>query len=171
MLKARAYKSMQDILTIAHTEAEQLVEELWDRSPYSSGELSESIRYEVVGEYDTFSIEIYMAAYGLYQDAGVNGVLQNWDSPYSYTNKMPPRQPIIDWIKTEGIVGRDNKGRFITRESLGFLIQRSIFNKGLEPQNWIDPEGELEDKINQIGIKVYESIWDGFEDDFNKKYN
>lgn len=161
---------MRDILDIANREAEQIVEELWDRSPYSSGELSESIRYEVVGSGETFSIEIYMAQYGLYQDRGVNGVNQSWDSPYSFTNKMPPRQPIINWIETEGIVGRDNKGRFIKRESLAFLIQRSIFQRGLEPQNWIDPDGELDDKIDQIGIKVYESIWDGFEEDFNKNY-
>ena len=39
---------------------------------------------------------------------------------------------IQKWIKKKGIKGRDKNGKFITNKSLGFLIQRSIFQRGLE---------------------------------------
>tara|TARA_R100001163_G_C5063722_1_gene201086 strand:- start:2056 stop:2604 length:549 start_codon:yes stop_codon:yes gene_type:complete len=35
------------------------------------------------------------------------------------------------WIKKKGIKGRDKKGKFITNKSLGFLIQRAIYQRGL----------------------------------------
>ena len=45
---------------------------------------------------------------------------------------MPPRQPLINWIKNKPLKGRDKKGRFISNESFGFLIQRAIYQRGLE---------------------------------------
>jgi hypothetical protein len=45
---------------------------------------------------------------------------------------MPPRQPLINWIKNKSLKGRSKKGRFITNESFGFLIQRAIYQRGLE---------------------------------------
>ena len=38
---------------------------------------------------------------------------------------------IQKWIKKKGIKGRDKKGKFITNKSLGFLIQRAIYQRGL----------------------------------------
>jgi hypothetical protein len=54
---------------------------------------------------------------------------------------MPPQKPLLDWIKSKGIRGRVDKkwksagnrgGQFITNKSFAFLIQRSIFQRGLE---------------------------------------
>ena len=38
---------------------------------------------------------------------------------------------IQKWIKKKGIKGRDKKGKFKTNKSLGFLIQRAIYQRGL----------------------------------------
>ena len=35
------------------------------------------------------------------------------------------------WIKNKPLKGRDKKGKFITNKSLGFLIQRAIYQRGL----------------------------------------
>ena len=53
---------------------------------------------------------------------------------------MPPQKPLLDWIKSKGVKGRVDKkwksagnrgGQFITNKSFAFLIQRSIFQRGL----------------------------------------
>ena len=46
---------------------------------------------------------------------------------------MPPRRFIDKWIVSKPLkAARDKSGRFIARKSLAFLIQRSIFQRGLE---------------------------------------
>ena len=78
-----------------------------------------------------FGIE--MADYGVFQDKGVSGVKQKYNTPYSYKTKMPPPSKLDKWIVKKGIAPRDDKGRFIGRKSLQFLIARSIFYKGIKP--------------------------------------
>ena len=60
-----------------------------------------------------------------------SGKMRGQGSPFKFSTKMPPRQPLINWIKNKPIKGRDKKGRFISNESLGFLIQRAIYQRGL----------------------------------------
>lgn len=170
MLKVRSYKSVMDI---AHKAGEELVYELGERSPFSSGELLDSIQYDISGDGGNFTINIYMVEWGIYQDEGVNGVQNNWGSRFSFKDKMPNPKSLDSWIVRTGIAPRDNKGRFISRKSMRFLIARSIFNKGIRPKNWIDPNGELDEKTDEISIQIYESIWDDFEDEVkskNKRY-
>ena len=40
---------------------------------------------------------------------------------------------IKEWAKVKGIKGRDSKGRFISDDSLAYLIARGINNSGIEP--------------------------------------
>jgi hypothetical protein len=48
--------------------------------------------------------------------------------------RFPPPGPILQWIKTKGIKGRDRTtGRFITDRSLTFLISRGISRDGIKP--------------------------------------
>jgi hypothetical protein len=78
-----------------------------------------------------FGIE--MADYGVFQDKGVSGVKQKYNTPYSYKTKMPPPSKLDKWTVKKGIAPRDDKGRFISRKSLQFAIARSIFYKGIKP--------------------------------------
>ena len=78
-----------------------------------------------------FGIE--MADYGVFQDKGVSGVKQKYNTPYSYKTKMPPPSKLDKWIVKKGIAPRDDKGKFISRKSLQFAIARSIFYKGIKP--------------------------------------
>ena len=81
----------------------------------------------------SLEFEIKMADYGVFQDKGVSGVKQKYNTPYSYKTKMPPPSKLDKWIVKKGIAPRDDKGRFIGRKSLQFLIARSIFYKGIKP--------------------------------------
>ena len=98
--------------------------------------------------------------YWAFVDEGVRGAggfkgsgkMRGQGSPFKFGSKMPPRKPLIDWIRNKPIKGRDKKGRFITNESLGFLIQRAIYQRGLtRTQFFTKPfTQELDNQIENI---------------------
>ena len=82
----------------------------------------------------SFSFDFLMEDYGEFQDKGVSGVKKKYNTPYSYKNKYPPRGPLDKWAVRKGLQGvRDEKGRFISRKSLIYLIQRKLYYKGIKP--------------------------------------
>lgn len=77
----------------------------------ASGKLHDSIRYEVTNNGET--LRVYAEDYIYYLVHGrANG-------------KMPPRQPIKDWIVAKGI-----QPDGISIDSLAYLIQRKIAREG-----------------------------------------
>ena len=48
---------------------------------------------------------------------------------------MPPSKPLSDWAKKRNIRLRDDSGKFKkgNYKTIGFLIARSIFEKGIKP--------------------------------------
>ena len=62
-----------------------------------------------------------------------SGKMRGQGSPFKYSTKMPPRGVIDRSIVTKPLkAGRDKHGRFVTRKSFAFLIQRAIYQRGLE---------------------------------------
>ena len=109
----------------------------------SSNTLYNDFDYLVTNQKDSVTLEFEFGRaedYWQFVDEGVRGVggfkgsgrARGQGSPFKYSSKMPPRKPLMQWIKNKPLKGRDKKGRFITRESFAFLIQRSIFQRGLE---------------------------------------
>lgn len=108
-----------------------------------SRELYNSLKYDLNVSKNSFSLSIFMQKYGDFQDKGVkgsnpslvNGVQKAPNSPYSFKDKFPPKEPIRQWIKARGLRYRDEKGRFKKggEKTLTFLIQRSIFAQGIKP--------------------------------------
>ena len=100
----------------------------------STKKLYDSLDYEVNVGANDLSVIFSMEDYGKFQDLGVSGVKKKYNTPYSYTSKMPPAKAFSDWVVRKGLEGiRDEKGRFIKRKSLQFLIARSIYMKGIKP--------------------------------------
>ena len=99
----------------------------------ASKNLWNSIKYEVEVGKNSFALSFLMEEYGEYQDKGVSGVKKKYNTPFSYKDKMPPRQKLDKWIVRKGIAPRDKSGRFISRRSLQYLIARSIFTNGIKP--------------------------------------
>ena len=100
-----------------------------------SKSLYDSIDYDLTVSPNSFSLSFIMDEYGMYQDKGVSGTQKKYNTPFKYTNKMPPIKPLADWAKFKNIRLRDAKGKFAkgNYKTIGFLISRSIYRKGIKP--------------------------------------
>ena len=104
--------------------------------------LEKSIDFKVITDADGFTVQFFMDSYGTFVDKGVSGtdVRRSFkdykgktiSSPYKYTTKQPPSRVLDKWIVKKGIAPRDEKGRFMSRKSISFLIARSIKRKGIQ---------------------------------------
>ena len=104
--------------------------------------LEKSLSFKVVTSAEGFSVQFYMDSYGTFVDKGVSGTDvrrrfkdykgRTISSPYKYTTKQPPSRVLDKWIVKKGIPPRDEKGRFMSRKSISFLIARSIKRKGIQ---------------------------------------
>ena len=99
----------------------------------SSKQLYDSLDYKLKVGQNSFGVEFLMEEYGAYQDQGVSGKKRKFDTPFSFKSKMPPPSSLDKWSVRKGIAPRDKKGKFIKRQSLNFLIARSIFTYGIKP--------------------------------------
>ena len=97
--------------------------------------LYNSLKGEVFTGKNSIGMYFSMEDWGQYQDKGVSGKKKKYDTPFSYRSKQPPSKPLSDWAKRKNIRLRDEKGKYKkgNYNTIGFLISRSIFNKGLKP--------------------------------------
>lgn len=108
-------------------------ENLKKQGKSSSGKLYNSIDSELeVYKTNNFRLSFSLGDYGEFVDKGVSGTQKKYNTPFKYTNKMPPPSKLDKWIVRKGLA-KDAKGKFIPRKSLQFLIARSIYRKGLKP--------------------------------------
>ena len=88
---------------------------------------------------NSFSISFEMEDYGLYQDKGVSGTKNKYDTPYSYSSnsKLTGLEYhtgiFAKYARFRKLRPRDKKGRFGTYKSMGFILARSIKEKGIKP--------------------------------------
>ena len=97
----------------------------------ASKQLYNSLEYRIKGDKISFLSEIMEQ----FIDKGVKGSKSTYPessaSPFKYTTKQPPSSVFDKWSIRKGIAPRDKQGRFVSRQSLNFLIARSIKNKGI----------------------------------------
>jgi len=135
---------------------------LTNKQKNASKGLYNSIAGNVKAMPNSISIEFVMQQYGAFQDQGVSGTQKKYDTPFSYKSKMPPSKPFEKWAKQKGIKPRGKDGRFISYKSLGFLISRSIFRKGIKPSLFFTKPFEAafrnlpEDTIQAFALDVEE---------------
>jgi len=98
----------------------------------ASKALYNSLAYTIKGDKVSFLSEDY----GQFIDKGVKGAKSTYPessaSPFKYTTKQPPSSAFDKWSIRKGIAPRDKQGRFVSRQSLNFLIARSIYKKGIK---------------------------------------
>ena len=115
----------------------------------ATGILSDSLDFTIFKTDEGYEIRFTAAAYGDFRDKGVSGNIskryyysvdgKRKISPYRYTSKQPPVNRLVDWISLKGIQGRYKKGdtkgrggRFMKKQTLAYLIARSIKSKGIK---------------------------------------
>lgn len=128
--------------------------------------LENSISFKVVTDADGFSVQFYMDSYGTFVDKGVSGTKtkrtfkdyksKTISSPYKYTTKQPPSRVLDKWIVKKGIAPRDEKGRFMSRKSISFLIARSIKRNGIQGISFFQKPLGL--GLKQFGKDLLENV-------------
>lgn len=104
----------------------------------ASGNLRNSLGYDLKVSENSFSLEFIMAEYGMFIDEGVHGskssYLETRNSRFEFSGRFKtiPTKSIDKWVVRRGIKGtRDEQGRFIDRQSLKYVIAKSIYEKGI----------------------------------------
>ena len=98
-----------------------------------SKELYNSLGYEISQSGSSMSLSFDMVDYGKFQDRGVSGTEKKYNTPYKYTNKMPPAKAFDKWTVRKGIAPRGKGGKFEKRKGLNYAIAKSIYKKGIRP--------------------------------------
>lgn len=141
----------------------------------SSKNLYDSIKGEVQVMPNSMRLYFDMADYGFYQDKGVSGTKRKYNTPFSYTNKMPPPKAFDKWIIKKGIAPRNKEGKFQTRKGLQFAIARSIFEKGIKPSLFFTKPFEAafknlpDEMITAYGLEAEETFNTIMEETFKNK--
>ena len=129
----------------------------------ASGNLSKSLSYDLEVYPNSFFLKFLMEDYGVFVDEGVQGAdsskSKNRSSKYKFSGrfKMIPPSSIDKWVVKRGISGiRDEKGRFINRQSLKYAIATSIYQKGI--------------KASMFFTKPFEAAFKNFSNEFIEAY-
>ena len=127
-----------------------------------SKELYNSLKGNIKVMPNSIALDFEMEDYGIFQDKGVSGTEKKYNTPYSYKSKMPPIKPLAKWAQSKNIRLRDEKGKFKkgSYNTIGFLIARSIYRKGIKPSLFFTKPFEQgfkklpDELINSFGLDV-----------------
>ena len=130
-----------------------------------SSKLYNSIGYDAKANPNSFEFSFSMEEYGKFQDKGVSGKEKKYDTPYAYTNKRPPSQPLAEWAKKRNIRLRDDKGRFSkgNYKTIGIILANSIYKKGIKPSLFFTRPFNLAfEKLPEDLVQAYSLDLDNF---------
>ena len=136
-------------------------------------DLYNSVSYVIDKSQDDFLLEFLMEDYGVFVDKGVKGKTSTYPetsaalSKFQYgsgtgqkgglTKALYNPETKNGWIKKKKFQWKDKKtGRFLSYESMSYLIARSIYNKGL--------------KANLFFTKPFEAGLKRLPDDLSKAF-
>ena len=132
-----------------------------------SKELYNSLNYKINATQDSVSVIFEMEDYGKFQDQGVSGIKKKYNTPFSFKSKMPPSKAFSQFVVRKNIKGsRDEKGRFVSRKSLQYLIARSVYIRGIKPSMFFTtPFNQAFDKLppelqDKFGIDIENLIFE-----------
>ena len=112
--------------------------------------LEKSIDFKVTTNAEGFAVQFFMTDYGTFVDKGVSGTNKRRSfkdykgkvitSPYKFGTgssrvgkaKGGMSGIMAKWVKKKGFQWRDEKGRFMSHKSMGYIIARSIYSKGIQ---------------------------------------
>jgi len=114
-------------------------------------DLYNSIGFKVTTNEQGFSVQFFMDSYGTFVDKGVSGTNKKRSfkdykgkvitSPYRYgtgSSKVGKSKGgmsgiMTKWVKRKGFQWKDKEtGKFMSHKSMGYLIARSIYSKGIK---------------------------------------
>ena len=106
------------------------------------GDLYNSLSYNLLEDDQAMLVEFMMEDYGAFVDRGVKGKTSTYPqtsaalSPFQYGSGTGPKggltKGIDKWLRKKRFQWRDKKGKFMSYQSMRYLIVKSIYNKGLK---------------------------------------
>jgi hypothetical protein len=127
---------------------------LKDIAPKNTGNLADSLQFDVELTPDDPQVSIDGANYAKYLDMGVNGTEVNHNSIFSFGGKMPPIASVEDYANSIG--------------ASPWAIAKTIQKKGITPTMFIS--NEVENKIDRLADDYIDAVWQDFKQD-NKNPN
>lgn len=131
-----------------------------------AGNLYKSLNYNIETEVGAFLLEFLMEDYGKYVDRGVRGKTSTYPETASAQSKFQYgtgtgkkgglRKGIREWLGKKRFQFRDTKGRFMSYDTMTFLISRSIYNKGLKANLFFTKP--LERGLDRLGDDLINSM-------------
>lgn len=155
--------------------------ELQSQGKNSSGRLKNSLDYELIEKGNDWDLAFYGEDYAMFVDKGVQGANPSAmpegaiarynkapQSPYRFgsgSGKKGLRKGVNKWLTQKGIKGvRDDKGRFLPRKSMIFLMSRSIYLTGMRPSFFFTKpferyrQGLTNKLMNAYGIDIKQEL-------------
>mgnify|MGYP003625480163 FL=1 len=131
------------------------------------GPLYNSIEYKLDREPNFFLLDFLMEDYAPFVDKGVRGKTSTYPetasamSKFQYGSGTGPKggltKGVNKWIKQKKFQWKDKKtGRFLSYESMSFLIARSIYNKGLKANMFFTKP--FEKGLERLGDDLFEAF-------------
>ena len=161
---------MQEVQKYLSKFAKAVIKESQSRLTKSSkrdtNNLYGSLGYQLDVFKNSFSLSFYMEEYGAFVDEGVQGKSSSAKAPQSpfrfgtgsATGGRPLSDIMTDWVKRKGFQWNDKKtGRFMSHKSMGFLIAKSIYHKGIAPSMFF--------------TKPFENAFKNLPDEIIEKFN
>ena len=119
----------------------------------SLGDLYKSVSYKYEKSQDLFLLDFLMEDYGTFVDKGVRGKKSTYPetaaslSQFQYGSGNFPKYGLRDgikgWLEKKRFQWRDKKGKFMSYDTMTYLISRSIYNKGLKANLFFTTPFEL----------------------------
>ena len=119
----------------------------------SLGDLYKSVSYKYEKSQDLFLLDFLMEDYGTFVDKGVRGKTSTYPetsaalSQFQYGSGNFPKggltEGIKGWLEKKRFQWRDKKGKFMSYDTMTYLISRSIYNKGLKANLFFTTPFEL----------------------------
>ena len=136
------FKNVDDILNKYGKYVVQQSKSNLTKDKKGGGDLYNSVSYKIEKSQGDFLLDFLMEDYGAFVDKGVKGKTSTYPetsaalSKFQYGSGTGKKggltKGINAWLKKKRFQFRDKKGRFMSYESMTYLIARSIYNKGLK---------------------------------------
>jgi hypothetical protein len=122
--------------------------DLESRAPKFTGALANSFQADYEVSTDGFAIGIDGNSYGAFIDKGVNGLDNNYGSPYTFKG-YPNIKAITPYADAIGISP--------------YALANSMYHKGIKPRGFMTDY--IDDDATELGDKIIEALWEDFYDD------
>jgi hypothetical protein len=137
----------------------KMQDELKDDS--ASGSLSQSIETQAKGTGEGIQVSLIMNDYWKFQNKGVSGVINKFNSPYSFKTIKPSKGMVDSMMQTKWAGFRGLRPQNGDLKGMLYAISVNVKKKGIEPTYFYDKVindkslEELEQKIlNDFGIQL-----------------